>query len=510
MPMNLQKTNSVNMYRVREFMVLLLIACILTGCSEDTIDGFVKGTLTGIVVENGTNVPLENVKISTNPSSSTVFTDAEGNFIIEEIPADQYSVQAELDGYLSAFEAAEILGDATVNVVFELEIETANNRPPNTPILVTPSENATDIPLETDLVWIGGDPDGDEVTYNIELRNNFDEEILSFSTVGDTTVAITGLRFGLKYFWQVGAKDPINEEEIQSEVGVFETVDSPENRYVFVREIDGNNVIFSSDGEGNELQLTSSAVNSFRPRRNLAANRIAFLSNSGSETHIFTMDLDGANIQQITNQVQVNGFDLNEIDFSWSDNGGKLYYPNFDRLYSINSDGTGLVEVFQTSDTSLITEVSVSADESLIVLKTNDINGYNVSIFTINSSGAVVDDILSGVSGAAGGLDISVDNQRVLYWYDVSGFESANYRQLDARIFLYNRNTAVTEDLSEGKILGTNDLDCRFTPNEAQAIIVNTSNDGISQRDILIIDTINSMSNTRDVIIQNGMMPDFE
>ncbi|WP_188375065.1 carboxypeptidase regulatory-like domain-containing protein [Winogradskyella haliclonae] len=492
-------------------IITLLLAFVFINCSEDTLDNLENGTLTGIVVANGTNLPLENVKISTNPNFSTVFTDAEGKFIIEEIPVNQYSVQAELDGFLAAFEGVEITANSSVNVVFELNIETANNRPPNTPVLVTPTDNAVDVPLDVQLVWSGSDPDEDDITYSIELRNDFDEEVLSFSTVNDTMLDITGLRFGLKYFWQVGAKDNINTDVIQSAVSVFETVTAPEFRYTFVRKIGDNNVIFSTDAQGNELQLTSSLINSYRPRRNVTANKIAFLSNSGSETHIFTMDLDGSNQEQITSQVAINGFDLNEIDFTWTDNGGRFYYSNFDRLYSINSDGTGLQEIYQTPDNSFITEVVISADESLLAIKTNDVSGYNVSVYTIDLSGILIDNILSGVSGAAGGLDISVDNQSIIYWYDVSGFESSNYRQLDSHIFLYNRNTSNTIDLSDGKIAGTNDFDCRFTPNEAEVIFTNTSNDGISQRNIFVTDLLpNNNAAGRTSLIENAEMPDFE
>ncbi|WP_073087352.1 carboxypeptidase regulatory-like domain-containing protein [Winogradskyella jejuensis] len=494
-----------------KYIIVMGLTTILLGCSEDPIENFDKGTLTGIAVISGSNLPLENVKISTNPGFSTVFTDENGEFIIEEIPVEQYSVQAELEGYLTAFEGVEVTTGATVNVVFEMDVETANNRPPTTPVLVTPTDNAIDIPLDTQLVWTGSDPDEDDITYSIELRNNFDDEVLSFSTVNDTMVDITGLRFGLKYFWQVGAKDTVNEDVIQSEVSVFETIIAPENRHVFVRKDGGNNVIFSTDTEGNVLQLTSSTINSYRPRQNPVADKIAYLSNNGSETHIFTMDFDGSNKQQITSLVAVNGFDLEEIDIVWTQNGGRILYPNFDSLYSINVDGTGLQEVYQTTDGSLITEVSISADESLTAIKTNDVSGYNVSIFTIDNSGVVIDDILSGVNGAAGGLDISVDNQSVLYWYDVSGFESANYRQLDSRIFLYNRITMITDDLSDSKIAGTNDFDCRFTPNEAEIIFTNTSNDGVSQHNILITDTNPlDVGVDRELFLENAQMPDFE
>ncbi|MFD1064009.1 carboxypeptidase regulatory-like domain-containing protein [Winogradskyella litorisediminis] len=503
------KTTKISYY-LRQVVGLSLIV-LLFGCSEDPIENFETGTLTGIVVISGSNVPLENVKISTNPSFSTVFTDENGEFIIEQIPIEQYSVQAELEGYLSAFEGVEITTGSTVNVVFEMEVETANNRPPVTPILVTPAENASDVALDAQLVWIGSDPDEDDITYTIELRNNFDDELLSFTTVNDTILDVTGLRFGIRYFWQVGAQDTVNEDVIQSEVGVFETISAPQNRHVFVRKVNGNNVIFSTDTEGNVLQLTSSSINSFRPRQNTIADKIAFLSNNGSETHIFTMDLDGSNKQQITSLVPVNGFDLEEIDIAWTQNGGRILYPNFDRLYSINVDGTGLEEVYQTIDGSLITEVSISADESVTAIKTNNLSGYNVSIFTIDSSGSIIENILNGVNGAAGGLDISVDNQKVLYWYDVSGFESSNYRQLDSRIFLYERASGLTNDLSDDKQAGTNDFDCRFTPNEAEVIFTNSSNDGVSQKNILITDVDPvDVGFDRLVFIEDGIMPDFE
>lgn len=497
---------------VSKIIIVVCFSVFFTSCSEETLDNFDTGTITGTVVEKGTNIPLENVKISTNPSSSTVFTDATGAFTLEDIPVEQYSVQAELDEYLTDFEPAEITPGSTVNVIFELDEETANNRPPETPILVTPTDNSTDIPLNTTLVWSGGDPDNDDVTYTIELRNDVDEEVLSFTTVNDTLIEVSGLRFGLKYFWQVGAKDTINPEVIQSAVSAFNTIQFPDNRYVFVREIDGNNVIFSTNEEGNELMLTSPSSNSFRPRQNTVIDKIAFLSNSGSETHIFVMDEDGSNIIQVTQEVPVNGFKLEEMDFAWTQNGEKLIYSNFNRLYSININGEGLQQVYETTDGSLISEVAISQDQSITVLKTNDVNGYNVSIFTIDTnSGNILDIIISGVGGAAGGLDISVNNQSILYWYDVSQFESSTYRQLNSRIFLYDTATATTIDLSDDKPSGTNDFDCRFTPNEAEIIFTNTSNDGISQKNILIADTDpNSDVTDRNVFIENGKMIDYE
>jgi len=481
------------MYKYLKYIVLAAISIVLINCSEDPVVIADTGTITGIIVTDGTNEPIQNVRISTNPSTSTIFTDENGEFVLEDIPVDQYSVQAELEGFLTGFEAANVSGGATINVIIDLRDDNSDNRSPLIPTLINPLDEAVNIPLDVELMWTSSDPDEDEITYSVEIRNDLDEELLRFTELTDTILQVPNLRFDVRYFWQVSVTDSIIDTPVLSEIGTFTTESTPNNRLIFVRNINGNNVIFSSDGDGNEIQLTSESNNSFRPRRNLIANRIAFLSNNGGQTHIFTMEPDGQNIEQITSSVQVNGFNLEQIDFTWTADGSRLLYPNFDRLFSINANGSGLQQIYQTTDGSFISEVTISADESRIVLKTNNAEGYNISIFSIDDMGSII-------------------NQSILYWYDVSGFESTDFRQLDSRIFIYEVTTGVSLDISDQKEDGTNDLDCRFTPNEAEVILTNTSNDGLSQRDILIIDTNPSNTNAggRDVVIGNAEMPDFE
>lgn len=485
----------------------------ISSCSEDTIDFTGVGKITGRVVEKNNFSPVENAKVVLTPSNNTVFTDADGYFTFEEVEAGDYSVSTTKEGFLTNFQPATVTVGLEVNVVFEMDIETAGNRPPSSPLLISPEDLSTNIDLAVELVWSSKDPEKDTIHYKIKIKNdrNNDEQIID--ELLDSTYVLSNLTNGTKYFWQVSATDNINEE-VWSTISSFETTQVTNNRYLYVKEENNNKVIYSSDEDGNETALTQNNISSWRPRKNLATNKIAFLRSDNFETQLYTMDADGSNLFKVTS-VSVDGFKQSELDFSWSANGAKLIYPHFDKLYQINKDGSGLKLIYQTSDGSFISECDWSNDESIIALKTNNSNGYNVKIFTIDLNGNVLKTILSGVNGAAGGINLSVDNKLLLYSYDISEFENASYRQLDSRLFMYDFDSQKATDISEDKEDGTIDIDPRFSPDEARIIFVNTSNDGISQRNIFT-QSVNKNNNNNDTDynreekFSNAIMPDWE
>lgn len=499
-------------------IVFLVSFGLFFGCQEDTIDVVGVGTITGRVVEANSFDPIENTKISLSPTNNTVFTDEDGYFIIEDVETGDYSVGAEKEDYLTTYESATVTADIEVNVIFEMQDDDALNKAPTTPVLKTPEDGSEDHELSVELTWSSSDPDDDEISYTLQVKNDYDNEILEVLEIADSSYVVSDLKYGVKYFWQITASDGINED-VLSTVNSFKTKVNPENRYLYVKKFsNNNNVIYSADFNEtdvipeNEVQLTLEELNSWRPRKNQTSNRIAFLQTSNNATHLFTMKTDGSDVFQVTSAVPVNGNNMNEMDFSWSSNGDRLLYSNYDKLYAINKDGSGLQLIYQTVDGSFISECDWSNDGSMIALKTNNSNGYNVSIYTIDMSGTVLTTILSGVSGAAGGLNISVDNKLLVYTQDVSGYENSNNRQLDSNIYIYEFATAVSTNISINKVLGTNDLDPRFSPNEAEVIFVNTSNDGISTKTIyrasIIADSDNNIE--RDELFTDAFMPDWE
>ncbi|RQP08630.1 MAG: hypothetical protein EAS48_09750 [Chryseobacterium sp.] len=491
-------------------IILLCCAIFLTGCSEELIDKTQMGTIRGTVVKAGSNEPLANVKVYTAPTTQTVFTGADGGFVLEQVPIGDYTVKAELKGYVLNIQAANLKSDGQViSVVFEMKDDASLNSPPSVPQLTAPADNAVDQPLSVTLSWTATDPDkDDELTYKLIVKNNKNNDIKTVENIKDKKYTLENLEFGTSYFWQIAVSDGVNPE-VFSAVNRFTTAAVPPNRFHYVQTVDGNSVIRSSDENGPGFLLTTSNYNSFRPRKSNASGLIAFLRTTGGNTQIFTVKPDGSEAYQVT-RIGVAGFNQKHLTYSWSGNGKELLYANYDKLYRINKDGSGLELVYQTTDGSMISECDWSSDGSKIALKTNNSSGYNVKIFVIDMLGNVLTTVLSGVQGAAGGLNFSVDGSKLIYTHDLSGYQSADYRQLETHIFLYKFADGTRTDLSLlSKITaGTIDIDPRFSPNEAQIIFTNTSNDGISQRNVYIIDIADADS--RKLLFNKAEMPDWE
>jgi Tol biopolymer transport system component len=497
-----------------------ILACLalligVASCEEDTIGLELKGNLQGRVVDES-GVALDSVRITTSPASSTTFTDENGDFSLSNILVDNYSVQAEKDGYVTGFEAVAITENETSEVAFELREQEGENRPPGVPQLIAPEDGSAELDLEVTFIWSSSDPEDDEITYTLELRNGKNNEVEIFEIVQDTSLVVNTLQLGTNYLWQVSASDGTNDP-VRSSISSFSTLTSPENPYLFVRQLNGNNVIFSgnenpgeeADPDANLFQLTDESTNSFRPRSNQEVNRIAFLRNIGSDTHIFTMDPDGSNVQQVTSTVPVAGFRQSEVDFTWAQNGAVIYYPNFDRLFRINPNGGGSTLVYQTPDGSLISEVAVAElDQDLILLKTNNLNGYDVRIFTYRLSSATEENIvLENVSGAAGSIDITANGDKVLYNLDLSGSENSIYRRFSDRLFIYDLQTGTATELETDVVQGQNDYDAKFSPSEG-AVIFTRSENNVGAPTFIFKRSVENQEND-DLLFTEAFMPDW-
>ncbi|MGG5508018.1 MULTISPECIES: carboxypeptidase regulatory-like domain-containing protein [unclassified Myroides] len=477
-------------------------------CSEDYVDENGTGSVTGKVVAAESNTPLANVKIETSPSSTTVFTDEKGNFVMETLKQGEYSVKAEAKGYTTAFKGVTVYEGKKSNVIFELTVAKNTQPAPSIPTLITPTEHEVIKSTSVVFKWSSKDKDKSKHLYSLTLKNDSNTTVETFTEIKDTVFEYKHLKLGVKYFWQITVEDKVNSP-VKSEMGSFSVYNAPKNnRFFYTKKIQDNLVIFSSDDQGNEFQLTDARQNSFRPRKNETANKIAFFQSNGTALDIYTMDTDGSNLQKVTSSVRPNGFNLNEITFSWPANSNQIYFANFDKLYAINSNGQGLQLLYQTKDGSFISEVDVNVEQQRIALKTNNAMGYQVHLYCIDFQGNHLFTVLKDKPGASSGLQLSNNGMKVLYAYDLEGTENRNYRRISSKLFIYDSASNQSTEISTEVEPGTNDLEPRFSPNEAYVIFTNTSNDERSPQNVYVKE-LNTMLKTRTEKFKNAAMPDW-
>lgn len=488
--------------------IITLLSLFFVSCSEELIDGNARGTLTGSVRFESSNEPLENVKISTTPASITVFTNAEGNFeILDNLPLGNFSVRAELKGYVTEYQSITISEfDQKVHIVFEMVTDESLNSPPTVPVLIAPTNLATELTNNVELEWESSDPDGDELLYKLIFTNNKTNDRVVIPNLSTNKILMTDLDFGNTYTWQIVVSDSINDE-VFSEAFQFSVRQNPEYRYHLVRQNFGNYYILSTDLD-EMITVTPLNRSSWRPKKNNTANKLAFLQTYNGHTHLFTADLNGANPKRIS-QVPLNGFRSDQLSYDWKSDGSQFIFPSFDKLYRINSNGTGQSQIYQTADGQFISKCVWSNDGSKIAITTNNINGYEAKIILLDAGGNYVQTIFENRQGAVGGLDFDVTGTKLLYTHDASEDQNWQYRQLDTRIYIYNMSDNTHTDLSaiSNKPTGSVDMDPVFSPNSSEILFTNTSNDLISQKDVYKID-LNDL-NKRALIISDAEMIDY-
>lgn len=494
---------------MKTIFFLLLPILFLSSCSEDLIDHDVQGTIKGSVRIDLTNEPLENVKITTTPSTLTVYTDENGNFeILNAVPIGDYTVKAELDGYLTEIEAVNLSQyDQAVTVVIEMVTDETLNTPPTTPILVSPANLATDLPRDLTLIWNSTDADQDSLTYTLKLTNNLTNEVFEFDEILESAYQLNDLDFGTTYTWQIIVSDGINPD-VYSQSSQFTIQSDPEYRYHYVIKENGNYVIQSTNLE-ETISITNSSTSSWRPHKNNVANKLAFLQTIAGQTHLVTSHLNGSNVHQVS-QIPLNGFRQDQLDFAWHSNGSQFVFPSFDKLYKVNYDGTGQQQIYKTTDGQYITKISWSLDGSKIAIVTNDIMGYQAKIMILDGNGNYLQTIFQGQSGAVGTLDFNITATQIIFTYDASGYQDTQYRQLDSRIYVYDFATNAATDLSSLtlKPIGSIDIDARFSPDNGSIYFTNTSNDLLWVKSIyrIFLDDLDS----RELVLYNAEMIDFQ
>lgn len=480
-------------------------------CQEDTVEPDLFGELVGQVLLEADNSAIANATISTNPPTSTVLTDNLGRFSFDNIKTGTYTIRAEKAGFVTAIESVSIFENQTANVVIKLNPVDGNNLPPTAPTSPTPANNSNDLPIDLALSWQAADPDSNALTFDLYLFNSLQGpgQLLA-EDLTETTYALSGLKYGTTYFWQVAAKDGMSDP-VFSETWSFSTEPFPAHPFVFVKINNGKYDLYAAQSASPAdplYLLTENAGSNFRPRFSPNGNRIAYISNIAPEAQLFTIKRDGTEPALVPAPIPIDGYDVSELDFAWSPDGTKLLYMRFNQLFTINSDGSGHQLFAEINLPDAFVEVDWSPVTNRIAARCRGALPYHSKILLFDSDGTYLEDIVDDLPGNIGGPVFSVSGNSILYTHDVDGLETPDGRQLNSHIFLKNLTSGDVTDLSIEKPIapGTNDLDPRFSPDGNLIIFTNTLNVQNAARQVWIM---NIQGKARTKLFENAEMPDW-
>jgi len=105
------------------------------------------------------------------------------------------------------------------------EWEIPINQAPNQPANPSPSDNASNVSINTNLSWSCSDPDDDQLTYDIYFGTNSTPPLLNTGQSSSNYDPGT-MNEGITYFWKIIAKDD-HDNSTTSEIWDFSTVDPP-------------------------------------------------------------------------------------------------------------------------------------------------------------------------------------------------------------------------------------------------------------------------------------------
>ncbi|HEX8040486.1 MAG TPA: carboxypeptidase regulatory-like domain-containing protein [Chryseosolibacter sp.] len=487
------------------FAALIIVSVsVLSACNEHTIEPVFFGTIEGTVTFESSGAPAAGVEVATTPVTSTVITDEQGHFSLTDVPTGEYTVVARLEGYTNASDRLSVTKGNTTTATLQL---TPDSSTPNSPEVVFPAAGAENIDRSVTLQWSVIEKNNEELTYDVVLyESNQPTPLVDLEGRPDTVLQVEHLKFNTSYYWQVTVRNSAGVAT-RGELWQFRTRAFPDNRFLFASTRNGNYELYSTDETGQDLvQLTYSDREQVYPRYSNDRNLIAYAEYSDLAYHIFYMNRDGSAPVKVTT-LPIAGNHCDGRSFCWSPDNGKFLYSHYDKLYSIDRNGSNLALIATAPPGRNFRGCDWTAVGNKVVAETVGTLPYDGEIHLIDPVSGTDDVIIPNEAGTLQSPSFSIDGTYVLFTDDVSDFQAADGRQLDAHLFLYNIATGARTDLSTLKESGTNDLNPRYSPDGASIIFENRRNDGSGTSSIY---TYEIATKTRRLLFENAQMPDWQ
>jgi Tol biopolymer transport system component len=233
------------------------------------------------------------------------------------------------------------------------------------------------------------------------------------------------------------------------------------------------NDIYSCNIDGTNLtQLTSGLSIDCESKLNYSKTKIAFISNRTGVWQIFSMNIDGSGVQQLTTTGASGGQD-NGLpgDVDWTPE-GKLLYIKGNKIYKMNSDGSNVIEI-ATAPSDYWSKLRCSPKGDKIAAQTQGSWAYTETMYLMNVDGSGMTVIASDLPGAQWIGCFSNDGKRFLYSYDLSGHEESSGQNLNDQIVSVKLDGTGNINLSANKLNGSNDLWPAYSSDGSKIYFIN-------------------------------------
>jgi len=218
-------------------ITLFLPLFFIYSCGDDPVVGPEKGTIKGQIFDYLTNEPLEGCLVFTEPGTESVFSDAKGNFTINNATPGEYSIKSAKVNYKTSVTKIAIRNNNTTisNLLMFVGVGTVNldsiviNQPPKRPTPNYPL-NESKVGISTtntvELSWICTDPENDEMTYTLSYGQSSDKLTIIEAEIYEKKYKLKDLEINKSYYWQIEAKDKYGNKT-KSSIFSFETQNLP-------------------------------------------------------------------------------------------------------------------------------------------------------------------------------------------------------------------------------------------------------------------------------------------
>lgn len=488
----------------RYFFLLLTLSFIAISC-EDASEEFAFGVLEGVVIDAQTQVPIVNALISTNPASQSTMTDADGRFVLEELEARDYVVTAKRFGYGSGIENVNVRKDKISKVIVQLELsdQALGSVDISNPM---PADNE-EVDYANPIFRWKSSIVGDDVVFHLKVYgSNSATPIVEVDQITDTFYVANELDYGMAHLWQVVAKK--NDQLVgQSPVWSFMTSSMSTFPFILVKGQPAKKIYIASDKEEESPRLlTTNTVENLFPRVNRNTDEILFSAVEEGFSRLFIMSDKGGDVKRVST-MKVAGYHNEGVGFCWSPTGNQMLFCQYNKLYRINKDGSGLFTVSTAPAGRNYVFVDWSGIADKIVVQTRGVNIYDSEVYLMNPDGSGMTRIIDNGDGRTEYPTFSIDGKYVIFTHDDADVNDPYGRMYDSRIKTYEIATSIITDITgNAKADGTNDLQPRYSPDGSKIIFVNTSNTGTGQKDIYVMD---ANGGNRVLYFEDAEMPEW-